>query len=413
MSGMDCLPSLSSDSEVVLIDSTRKKKVKATPSNGLERAYRASRLSSDHKKESNQTMMDYEVIKRRQRCGIILASLWCCSTSLIVLLVIPTQLFGARTRPSRMYESLPTPTPTQTLQQPTRAPTASPTKHNDGIFRCNGLENLCDQPVNTVLFATLHNAATTTEDGVSWFPNHEFALEGALRAGYRGINFDLGKCDDTLTLVHGFCGIQSNRSPQQMMASIVAFLDDNPNEVLLVPTQINPDTGGPITLDEIDTLFRSVPGWSELLYHHPSLETPWPTLRTLIDQDTRLLFFHYNGPRCMENNNTTCSHTGLMDWFVYAQESDFGFVDVLEVDDKANACRATRGPATAAFYGVNVFTEIANTGNSCDILNDFAYLSNHLKQCATLTQQAVNLVLVDCWDRGDVLEVVRTHNLAL
>ena len=357
-------------------------------------------------------MRDYEAIKRRQRCGIILASLWCCGASLIVLLVIPTQLFGARTRASRMYEGLPTPSPTPNDNnnlQPTRVPTLSPTKHNDGVFRCNGLENLCDQSVNNILFATSHNAASTTQDGVKWFPNHEFALEGALRAGYRGINFDLGKCGDELTLVHGFCGIQSNRSPQQMMANIVSFLQDNPNEVLLVPTQINQDTGGAISFDEIDALFRSVPGWSELLYHHPSSTTPWPTLRELIAQKTRILFFHYNGPRCLEN----CP-TGLMDWFYYAEESDFGFVDLAELKNTANACRVTRGQdGIGAFYGVNVFTEIANTGDSCETTNEFQFLSNHLKQCATLQQRAVNLVLVDCWARGDVLEVVRAHNMEL
>ena len=41
---------------------------------------------------------------------------------------------------------------------------------------CNGLEALCDRPVNNVVFAGTHNAMSSSQD--NWmFPNQEFAFE--------------------------------------------------------------------------------------------------------------------------------------------------------------------------------------------------------------------------------------------
>jgi hypothetical protein len=59
---------------------------------------------------------------------------------------------------------------------------------------CNGLETICDLGVNEILYATLHNAMATFEDGFLFGPNHRFQLEGSLEAGYRGLNLDLCNC---------------------------------------------------------------------------------------------------------------------------------------------------------------------------------------------------------------------------
>jgi hypothetical protein len=47
---------------------------------------------------------------------------------------------------------------------------------------------------NEVLYATLHNAMATFDDGFIFGPNHQKQLEGAVDVGYRGINLDLCNC---------------------------------------------------------------------------------------------------------------------------------------------------------------------------------------------------------------------------
>ena len=70
---------------------------------------------------------------------------------------------------------------------------------------CNGLEGICDLRVDEVMYATLHNGMATYEDGFVFGPNHKFKLEGALEAGYRGINLDICNCGGELIFCHGEC----------------------------------------------------------------------------------------------------------------------------------------------------------------------------------------------------------------
>ena len=68
---------------------------------------------------------------------------------------------------------------------------------------CNGLEGLCDLRVNEILYATLHNGMATFEDGFLFGPNHKYQLEGALEAGYRGLNLDICNCGGEIIFCHG------------------------------------------------------------------------------------------------------------------------------------------------------------------------------------------------------------------
>jgi hypothetical protein len=89
------------------------------------------------------------------------------------------------------------------------APTETPYQFiqcsNEGQDCCNGLDTNCDLRANEILYATLHNAMATFEDGFIFGPNHEKKLEGAVEAGYRGVNLDLCNCGGELVFwwVHG------------------------------------------------------------------------------------------------------------------------------------------------------------------------------------------------------------------
>ena len=267
--------------------------------------------------------------------------------------------------------------------------------------------------MNDLLFATVHNAASTAADGVLFFPNHQKSLEDALVAGFRGINVDIGICGDTMRLVHGFCAV-GYREIIPTFSNIVTFLQDNPNEVVIMPVQINSDLGGTVTLQEIDNVLQLVPGMKEIMYSHPSDATSWPTLRQLIAANTRLLFFVYNGERCYGAEATVSCPVGIHDWFQYAGESEFQFDSPEQLNDKSYACTITRGGSGLLdFYGVNIFTTLPARSN-CEVLNAQVNLESHLSSCSSVTgQMIVNLLIVDCWDVGDVITFVNTYNADL
>lgn len=280
----------------------------------------------------------------------------------------------------------------------------------DELLRCNNGTNLCDRPVNEILFATVHNGASTPVNGFTILPNHQRNLTEALYAGYRGINVDIGICNGVLGLVHSTCFLGFDANLTNTFQEIADFLEQHENEVLLMPTQLDFGTGGEFSLLEMEAVMPV--SFRNLLYEYPTNNDerpPWPTLRELIVANQRILFFHYNGERC--NSSITCPY-GFMDWFDYAAESDFSLADVDALLDKDNACRITRGETSTSFYGVNDFTSLANP-KACGVLNSGEFLRNHIVSCANVTQRDVNLVFVDCWDVGDVLEVVHEYNQGL
>ena len=274
------------------------------------------------------------------------------------------------------------------------------------ITACNGLENLCDKRANEIMFATAHNANSALKSGELFFPNHKRELENALYAGYRGINMDIGLCDGKVTLVHGPCFL-ATRNINTVLNNIVRFLSANPNEVLIMPCQLE----GEVTLAQIDAEFEKVPGWKELLYSHPGPGIPWPTLRDLIEANTRVLFFHHDREPCSE---VFCP-PGFHDWFLYAAETEFEFLSVVSLKNKDKACRITRGGSgTRDFFGTNVFTTPPTKSASMKV-NKKKFLKEHVQACRDRNGglKLSNLLLVDFWHKGDVLDVVHDFNAEL
>jgi hypothetical protein len=292
---------------------------------------------------------------------------------------------------------------------PTAAETPVATTDQTGSeLMCNGLSNLCDVPVDEVLFATVHNAQASAADNFI-LPNNQLSMEAALVAGYRGLNFDIGKCNGEIALVHSFCSV-GTKDHRTTWENINQFLEENPNEVLLLPVQIDYGAGGQVTLEEINAEMESISGLKNRMYAHPGPGTPWPTLRELIKADERILFFHYNGQTCSE---VTCP-TGFHDWFTYAAETEFSFDDVSALEDRTTSCEITRGQdGQRDFFGINVFTRIPSEV-TCAVLNTAEFLEIHMEECSALNGGfKPNLILVDCWDEGDLLSIVRQYNEAL
>lgn len=280
----------------------------------------------------------------------------------------------------------------------------------DDLNCCNGLNNTCDLRADEIMYAGLHNAMAARENGFLVGANHDLSMEKALEAGYRAINIDFGKCNGRPQLYHGKCGIGS-RNPVQLLSNIVTFLDQNPTEIVLITVQfVNDDAetnpANVATVSDLVAVIDSVDGLTEKLYAHPGLSEPWPTLRELRDTGKQIILFHYNVGICHQEG---CPY-GLHDYFVYAEETEFQFASLLEIEDTTRSCSVTRGSNRATFFGINLFLTLPSRA-AADTVNSIQFLQRHVSECEELNGgNLANIVWVDFWTRGQLPLFVQRRN---
>lgn len=275
---------------------------------------------------------------------------------------------------------------------------------------CNGLDGICDLHLDEVMYAGSHNTMATSEDGFLIAPNHDLTLSKALDAGYRAINLDVGKCSGNIVMVHGRCEL-GVRESEVVFEEILSFLDENPTEILLISLQLE-DTDGErgrekMTLEDLTEMVNNTPGLPEKLYTHVDRSQQWPTLRTLRDTGKQIVLFYYNGEKlCFR---TSCPE-GIHDWFLYAEETEYSFRSVVDVDHTQRSCAVTRGSTRATIFAINMFVTLPSRAAS-ETLNSLAYLEKHVRACeiSNLNRPA-NVVFVDFWSRGNLPFYVQQRN---
>jgi len=159
-----------------------------------------------------------------------------------------------------------------------------------------------------------------------------------------------------------------------------------------------------------DLLQEEIPELSDLVYVQPNQVSgaPWPTLRQLRDDNQRLVLFHYNGPTC--TSDEPCP-PGWQHWYTYAQDTQFQ-IDTLESMRDIDSCQITRGSGQG-FFAVTHFLTFPQE-SVASALNDKEFVQQRLQDCSNYNDGLVpNVLLVDFWSVGDVLEVTQQHNKAL
>ena len=158
---------------------------------------------------------------------------------------------------------------------------------------CNGLASNCNQRVNELMFATVHNAMSSLRDGFLGY-NNLLPLEDALKAGFRGLLLDSCDCNDgDVDFCHSIC-VVGRRDAGTVFNSIVTFLTANPTDVVIIELEINDNS--------LDRLWASTTSaFRALLYTHPGVNVAWPTLNDLISKGKRIIVFQHNGPDCDQN----------------------------------------------------------------------------------------------------------------
>ena len=144
---------------------------------------------------------------------------------------------------------------------------------------CNGLEELCDKPLNEVAFLRTHNAHASEERGYTSFSmNHFFAIPTQLDDGVRSLNMDLYDVEGELLFCHGFCELGAQPA-EELVTEIEDFLNTNPHEVLLLDLQDETSGRAPEVFSALEPFLTKLDS-----------QNAWPTLR-MISADQGFFFW--------------------------------------------------------------------------------------------------------------------------
>jgi hypothetical protein len=274
---------------------------------------------------------------------------------------------------------------------------------------CNGLTGLCDLRVDEILYGYVHNAVATDQDDFNILVNHDYNLENALKAGFRAMELDVGRCgfvNEEVVFFHAQC-LLGSRDIASTLTNINTFLDENPNEVIILKLEMADES---VTLQEVADIMDTVATGSfrDRLYQKQDAAAAWPTLGELVALDQRIILFYYNQPDCANQN---CP-TGFHFWFTFGVNTQFSFDDVADLEATDTSCVLTGAGANSQrdFFRVNAFVSVPSR-QVADTVNAENFMVQRMQDCAALNQDlAVNFYSVDFWERGDVPRTVQEYN---
>ena len=301
---------------------------------------------------------------------------------------------------------------------------------------CNGVPGLCDRPLDGVVFPATHNSMSAADIPNWLFPQQEKGLRGQLEDGIRALLIDLhygvpvegrvktdldhemgsrAKLDQAVGaeglaaamrirdrlagkeegpravyLCHGFCELGATPFITALVA-IHEFLVENPDEVLVLTLEDY------VTPQDIAAAFAAS-GLDGLLYRG-AVEPPWPTLREMIESRQRMLVLTESG-------------RGGVDWLHPAyegllQETPYSFKQPSEL-----SCAANRGGEKGSLFLMNNWIDTTPTPkpSNAAIVNAFDALLARVRQCEKERGRLPNLLAVDFYRTGALLEVARALN---
>lgn len=300
-----------------------------------------------------------------------------------------------------------------------------------------GLAALCERRLPEVAFASAHNAMSAASEPGWYFASHDRGIPEQLAAGVRGFLIDshygvmgqggrvrtefaegvnrhkleeeLGEpfvaaakritarwtpAGDNATrrpyLCHGFCEVGAT-DLVEALREFRRFLERNPHEVTVIFFEDY------ITPDDTATAFEESGLIDHVYTHQPG--APWPTLREMIEDDTRVLAL---SEKFGDAPRPAWYHAG----FDVVQETPFRYHAPEEF-----SCRPNRGTPESPLLMMNHWIEkVTPSPADAEAVNARDVLLPRGRQCERERGMLPNLVAVNFYARGDVFAVVDALN---
>jgi len=307
---------------------------------------------------------------------------------------------------------------------------------DDVVTACNGSPALCDRTLDQVVIPSSHNSMGGAGVPGWMFPNQDADIQKQLADGVRGFLIDVHygvpigdrvktelsdevnsmakykevvgeegvqaalRMRDRMTgqptgerdvyMCHGFCELGS-LPLVPVLKDVRDFLVANPGEVLVFVIQ---DEG--VKPQDVASCFERS-GLIDFVYKGPAA-APWPTLREMVESDQRVLV--------MAENDTS----GVA-WYYPAfrvmQETPYAFHEPSEFTNRPN-----RGGTGGSLMLLNHWIEttpLPKPSNAA-IVNAHDALMKRILDFRRERGRLPNLVAVDFYATGDMLQVVRELN---
>ncbi|KAJ2729865.1 hypothetical protein IW152_005471 [Coemansia sp. BCRC 34962] len=161
------------------------------------------------------------------------------------------------------------------------------------VQACNGFSQLCDKTFDRVAYPTTHNSYAYGDNIAA---NQNVDIQTQLNAGIRGFMLDLHAANGATAatsepyLCHASCVLLNDGLLVNELKRFKAFLDGNANEVITIFIE----NKGPFSAAQMAKAFTAA-GLNSYAYQPRSTTAAWPTLRSMIAQNKRLVVLTDDG----------------------------------------------------------------------------------------------------------------------
>ncbi len=302
---------------------------------------------------------------------------------------------------------------------------------------CNGFKELCDRRLDEIVFPATHNSMSAAQSPGWLNAEHDGGIIDQLDFGVRALLIDAhygypgdgGVSTDMsdpsarkiveagvdpeviaaaqriaarrvtgakagtkrqVYLCHVFCELGATPL-DTALGEINDWLDANPNEVVILffEDYVSPE--------EMDAAFNRSRLIDKVYTHLPG--TLFPTLREMIQSDERVVVLSEN---VGNKPRPDWYHNG----FSLVQETPYTFKTPQEF-----SCQPNRGQPGNPLFQINHWIEkIPPSPGDATIVNDYNLLLARARQCQQERGHLPNIIAVDFYELGDLIQVVNTLN---
>jgi hypothetical protein len=185
------------------------------------------------------------------------------------------------------------------------------------------------------------------------------------------------------------CDIFGMRPLVDTLTDIRVFLEQHPSEILSIIFESY--------VSEADTAADFIASGLIAYTHVQATSDPWPTLRQLIEADTRLIVFTDDSGAALPWHHYVWDH---------AWETPFSFQDPSDF-----TCTINRGSMSNRLFILNHFlTRGFGAPELAEMVNHNPLFVDRAQQCEMESGRLPNFVTVDHYDIGDLFAVVDALN---